>query len=132
MRALIAVVLLCALRLPGLRSQCPNPGSLKDPQGTKLCARMFTDSHENSTLSCVGEQMNIYPQDDYPMLPRSWNDRISSMVVSRFCSLTVWSRTKKEGKRRKFRAGVQHRLRDVRMGLLRNWDNQISAFFCEC
>ncbi|KAJ8342417.1 hypothetical protein SKAU_G00323450 [Synaphobranchus kaupii] len=129
MRVLITVALLCTLSLPGLRSQCPSPGSLKDPEGTKLCARMFTDSHENSTLSCLGEHMNVYPQDDYPFLPRSWNDQISSLVVSRFCSLKVWSRTKKEGKRQTFRAGIQHRLKDVRMGLFRNWDNQISAFY---
>ncbi|XP_064205525.1 syncollin-like [Anguilla rostrata] len=132
MRVLIAVALLCALGLPGLRSQCPDPGSLKDPEGTKLCARVFIDSHKNSSLSCLGEHMNVYPQDDYPMLSRSWNDRISSLVVSRFCTLTVWSRTKKEGKRRKFRGGVQPHLKDVRMGLLRNWNDQISAFYCAC
>ncbi|KAJ8402158.1 hypothetical protein AAFF_G00370230 [Aldrovandia affinis] len=127
LRVLIAVALLC---LTGLKCQCPDSGSLRDPDGTKLCARMFLDSNVNSTLSCGGEHMNVYPTDDYPILARSWNNHISSLVVSRFCSLTVWSLTKKQGKRRKFKAGVQHRLRDVRMGLLRNWDNQISGFYC--
>ncbi|KAG9333091.1 hypothetical protein JZ751_013515 [Albula glossodonta] len=126
MRAVIAVTLLCVFCLPGLNSECPDPGSLRDPEGTKLCARIFADSHKNKTLSCGGEFFNVYPKDDYPLIPTGWNNRISSLVVSRFCSLTVWSITKKEGKRRTFRAGVQHRLRDVRMGLLRNWDNQIS------
>ncbi|XP_036379179.1 syncollin-like [Megalops cyprinoides] len=132
MRVLVSVALLWALYITGNDAQCPDPGSLRDPNGAKLCARMFEHSQENSTLSCLGEHLNAYPKDDFPIIPVGWNNRISSLVVSRFCSLTVWSRSKKEGKRRKFKAGIQPHLKNVRMGLLRNWNDEISGYYCEC
>ncbi|MBN3310386.1 syncollin-like [Amia ocellicauda] len=128
----IAVLVLCAFYFAGLQAQCPDPALLKDNNGTKLCARLFEDSHYYNEQSCGGKSLDVYKGDDCPIMPVWWNNRVSSLVVSKFCSLTVWSRTKKEGKRRKFSAGVVHRLKDVGQGLFSNWNNDISGYFCEC
>ncbi|XP_036379249.1 syncollin-like [Megalops cyprinoides] len=128
----ITVLLLLAVCIAGLQAQCPDPGSLTDASGNKVCARMFEDSHYYYEQSCGGDYLDAYANDDFPFMPRGWNDHISSLVVSKFCSLTVWSRSRKEGSRRKFTSGIQYRLKDVGQGLFGDWDNDISAYYCEC
>ncbi|XP_061103632.1 syncollin-like [Conger conger] len=132
MRGLIAALLLWAAWLEGLNAQCPEPELLKDANNTKLCARLFESSHYYNEQSCGGRSLDVYPGDDAPELKFVWNNRISSLVVSRQCSLTVWSRTKKQGKKKKFSTGIQYRLKDVDQGLFGDWDNDISGYFCEC
>ncbi|XP_036379178.1 syncollin-like [Megalops cyprinoides] len=132
MRGVITALLLSVLCLVGLRAQCPEPGLLKDSGGAKLCARLFEDSHYYNEQSCGGKYLDVYPGEDAPVLSLFWNNRISSLVVAKQCSLTVWSRSKKEGKRKKFSAGIQYRLKDVTQGLFGNWNNDISGYFCEC
>ncbi|XP_064209241.1 syncollin-like [Anguilla rostrata] len=128
----LAALLLFAVSIACLHAQCPDPGSLKDAAGTKVCARMFEDSHYYYEQSCGGDYLDTYAGDDYPFMPKNWNNRISSLVVSRSCSLTVWERSRKEGNRRKFTSGIQYRLKDVGQGLFSDWDNDISAYYCEC
>ncbi|KPP60022.1 hypothetical protein Z043_122009 [Scleropages formosus] len=129
---MIRVLLLSALCLVGLKAQCPDPNSLKDAEGNKVCARMFEDSHYYNEQSCGGQYLDAYSLDDVPIIPYAWNNRISSLVVSTRCSLTVWSRVKKEGKNRKFSAGIQYRLKEVAQGLFGNWNDDISGYYCEC
>lgn len=124
--------LLFALCFLGLDAQCPEPSTLKDADGNKLCARMFEDSHYYYEQSCGGEYLDVYPNEDVPIIPWRWNNRVSSLVVNKFCSLTVWSRTKKNGTKRKFASGIVYRLKDVQQGLLGNWNNDISAYYCVC
>ena len=134
MKTLIAVLLCTALCWDGLNAQCPDPATLKDVNGAKVCARMFSDSTVIYAQSCQGDSLDSYPGDDIPTISLRWNNRVSSLVVSRFCSLTVWSRFRKQGVKRKFSAGIQHRLKDVGQGLgiLRDWDNDISGYWCVC
>ncbi|XP_063058668.1 syncollin-like [Engraulis encrasicolus] len=134
MRTLAAVGLLLCLALcwDQLNAQCPDPATLKDVNGAKVCARMFKDSHYVYAESCGGDSFDVPPGADIPEMPFSWNNRVSSLVVGRGCNLSVWSRGKKEGKRRKFGAGIQYRLKDVQQGLFGDWDNSISAYYCVC
>ncbi|XP_030637915.1 syncollin [Chanos chanos] len=131
MRLLIAL-LICVSSIQGLYAQCPEPNTLVDASGAKVCARMFEDSNYYYEQSCGGEYLDAYPGDDVPIIPWRWNNRISSLVVSRSCTLTVWSLARKEGSKRKFTAGIQPRLRDVGQGLFGNWNNDISAYYCVC
>ncbi|XP_076835945.1 syncollin-like [Brachyhypopomus gauderio] len=126
------ILLLCAVCFLGLDAQCPDPGSLKDAEGNKLCARLYEDSNYYYEQSCGGQYLDINPNEDVPTMPLRWNNRASSLVVSKFCSLTVWSRIKKNGSKRKFGAGVVYRLKDVKQGLFGTWNNDISAYYCTC
>ncbi|TSL04257.1 Syncollin [Bagarius yarrelli] len=128
----VFALLLCALCFLGLDAQCPEPNTLKDFEGNKICARMFEHSNYYYEQSCGGEYIDAYPNEDVPIIPSSWNNRISSLVVNKLCSLTVWSRTKKNGKKKKFSSGIVYRLKDVQQGLFGNWDNDISAYYCVC
>ncbi|KAJ8402160.1 hypothetical protein AAFF_G00370250 [Aldrovandia affinis] len=132
MRGPITALLLCAVCLSGVKAQCPDPELLKDANGVKLCARMFESSHYYNEQSCGGRYIDAYPGDDKPILPFVWNNRMSALVVSRQCTLTVWPRTKKRGTQKKFSAGIQYRLQDVGQGLFGDWDNDISGYFCQC
>ncbi|XP_063058669.1 syncollin-like [Engraulis encrasicolus] len=132
MRTLAAALLCLVLCWDQLNAQCPDPATLKGPDGGKVCARMFKDSHYIYAQSCGGDSFDVAPGADIPSMPYSWNNRVSSLVVARFCSLSVWSRAKKEGKRWKFGAGVQYRLKEVPMGFFGNWDDEISSYYCEC
>ncbi|KAK3523736.1 hypothetical protein QTP70_009256 [Hemibagrus guttatus] len=125
-------LLLCALCFLGLDAQCPEPNTLKDAEGKKICARMFEDSNYYYEQSCGGQYIDAYPGDDVPIIPWSWNNRISSLVVNKLCSLTVWSRIKKNGSKRKFSSGIVYRLKDVQQGLFGSWENDISAYYCVC
>ncbi|XP_036444876.1 syncollin-like [Colossoma macropomum] len=127
-----AALLLCAMCLLGSEAQCPEPSTLKDAEGTKLCARLFEDSNYYYDQSCGGEFLDIYPNDDVPIIPWRWNNRVSSLVVNKSCSLTVWSRIKKNGNKKKFSSGIQYRLKEVSQGLFGDWDNSISAYYCVC
>ncbi|KAL4658596.1 syncollin [Arapaima gigas] len=128
---IISVLLLSALCFVGLKTQCPEPSSLKDAEGNKLCARLFEDSHYYNEQSCSGQYLDVYPMDDVPIVPIGWNNRISSLVVAPRCTLTAWSRSKKEGKKHKFSSGIQYRLKEVAQGLFGNWNDDISGYYCE-
>ena len=132
MKPLIAVLLCTALCWDGLNAQCPDPATLTNVNGAKVCARMFEDSHYLYAHSCGGDSLDSFPGDDKPVITRRWNNRVSSIVVAQGCYLTVWDRIKKEGNKRKFRAGIQYRLKDLSNGLAGNWDNIISGYTCGC
>ncbi|XP_062342282.1 syncollin-like [Osmerus eperlanus] len=131
MRTIIALILGASCMVV-LHALCPDPASLKDLNGNKICARLFKDSH------CGGEALDILIGDDVPAVPSRWKSRASSLVVSSHCYLTVWSRINKQGSKRKFRSGIQYRLKDVPKGgrslkgLFGNWDNEIAAYYCTC
>uniref|UniRef100_A0AAZ3PWA6 Secreted protein n=1 Tax=Oncorhynchus tshawytscha TaxID=74940 RepID=A0AAZ3PWA6_ONCTS len=82
MKVMIAL-LLSTLCFEVLNAQCPEANALKDADGVKLCARMFEDSHYYYEQSCGGEYLDAYPGEDVPIIPWRWNNRISSLVVSR-------------------------------------------------
>lgn len=132
MKTLVTLLLCVALFWEGLNAACPEPSTLIDAEGKKVCARMFEDSHYVYEQSCGGKHFDAYPGEDVPRIPLVWNNRISSLVVARGCSLTVWGRILKEGAKRKFSAGIQYRLKDVMQGLFGNWNNDISAYYCVC
>lgn len=131
MKVMIAL-LLSTLCFEVLNAQCPEANALKDADGVKLCARMFEDSHYYYEQSCGGEYLDSYPGEDVPIIPWRWNNRISSLVVSRGCSLTVWKYTKKRGSKSKFGAGIKYRLKETMQGLFGNWENDISGYYCVC
>lgn len=115
-----------------LAAQCPAPNELKDESGTKICARMFEDSHYIFEQSCGGKYLDAMNGDDVPFMPLLWNDRISSMVVGTRCELRVWSNFPKLGDNRKFSSGVYYQLKDYKNGLLDTWNNEISSYYCTC
>ncbi|XP_051534366.1 syncollin-like [Myxocyprinus asiaticus] len=131
MKVVIAL-LLAALCFEGLNAQCPDPSTLKDNEENKLCARMFEHSSYYYDQSCTGKFLDVYPSEDVPIIPWVWNDRISSLVVGRSCSLTVWSRSKKQGSKKKFSAGIVYHLKDVKKGLFGDWNDSISGYYCTC
>ncbi|KAG5285038.1 hypothetical protein AALO_G00033400 [Alosa alosa] len=132
MKSLAAVLVCVALCWQGLNAVCPDHTTLTDVNGVKLCARFFEDSSPIYAQSCAGESMDVYPGDDVPNMPLRWNNRVSSLVVARYCSLTVWDFYLKEGKKKKFSGGIQYRLREVSQGLIGSWDNDISGYYCTC
>ncbi|XP_041948611.1 syncollin-like isoform X1 [Alosa sapidissima] len=132
MKSLAAVLVCVALCWEGLNAECPEPTALKDANGGKLCARLFTDSHYVFAQSCGGASLDVFPGDDVPTIDRKWNNRVSSLVVARSCSLTVWDYAKKGGTKRKFSTGIQYQLKDVPKGLFGNWNDDISAYYCTC
>ncbi|KAA0720113.1 hypothetical protein E1301_Tti008260 [Triplophysa tibetana] len=131
MKAFIAV-LIAALCFEGLNAQCPEPSALKDGGGNKLCARMFEHSSYYYDMSCYGNFLDVYPDEDVPIIPRAWNNRVSSLVVAKSCSLTVWSRSKKQGSKKKFSAGIVYHLKESKQGLFGDWNDSISGYYCTC
>ncbi|KAG2468969.1 syncollin-like [Polypterus senegalus] len=131
MKALVLTIALL-VTLAGVWAQCPSPSDLKTENGTKICARMYENDHYYYDQCCGGNYLDTFSGDDMPLIPKGWNDRISSLVVGSRCDLTVWSRSKKEGTKRKFSSGIQYRLKDVAKGLFGNWDNSISSYYCKC
>ncbi|KAA0720112.1 hypothetical protein E1301_Tti008261 [Triplophysa tibetana] len=131
MKAFIAV-LFAALCFEALNAQCPEPDTLQDAEGNKLCARMFQHSSYYYDQSCQGKVLDVYPGEDYPILTWAWDNRISSLVVAKSCSLTVWSRSKKEGSKKTFSAGIAYHLKDVKDGLFGDWNDSISGYYCTC
>ena len=130
MRTIIALILGASCMVV-LHALCPQPNTLKDAAGNKICARLFDDSHYVYDQSCGGEYLDIPINTDAPIMPHSWRNRASSLVASSRCHLTVWSQNKKEGFKRRF-TGIQYRLKDVIQGLMSNWDNDIAAYHCTC
>ncbi|XP_062393374.1 syncollin-like [Sardina pilchardus] len=132
MRSLAALLVCVSLCWDGLNAVCPEPATLKDANGGKVCARFFEDADLVYAESCSGESMDVFPGDDVANVPWAWNNRVSSLVVGRGCSLTVWDHYWKTGAKRKFSAGIQYRLREVSQGLFSNWNNDISGYYCTC
>lgn len=132
MKIAVSLLVLSTLCFMDLNAQCPEPNALVDVDGNKLCARLWEDSNIYNEQSCAGAYLDAYPKSDVPIMPHGWNDRISALVVANRCSLTVWSRSKKDGKKKKFTSGIYYRLKEVSLGLLRNWNDQISGYYCEC
>lgn len=131
MKVVIAL-LLAALCFEGLNAECPDPATLKDDYGSKLCAQMFEDSSYYYDDSCTGSFLDVYPDEDTPIMPWVWDNRVSSLVVGRGCSLTVWSKTKKQGYKKKFSAGIVYHLKELKQGLFGNWNDSISGYYCTC
>ena len=132
MKTLIAVLLCTALCWDGLNAQCPDPATLTNVNGAKVCARMFSDSTVIYAQSCQGDSLDSYPGDDIPTISLRWNNRVSSLVVSQGCTLTVWDRFRKQGRKHTFSAGIEYRLKEAGQGLIGDWDNDISGYWCVC
>ncbi|KAG9478269.1 syncollin-like [Eleutherodactylus coqui] len=130
MRALSLCILpLLATLAMGL---CPAPADVKDADGNKLCARLYADDSPYYDECCAGDFLDVKSGDDVPYVPLKWNNHISSLAVGTRCELTVWSKKPKEGNTKKFTAGAQPRLVEVKRGLLGDWDNVISSYYCKC
>ncbi|XP_069800155.1 syncollin [Dendropsophus ebraccatus] len=111
---------------------CPTPAELKDKDGNRLCARLYADDSPYYDECCAGESLDVPPGEDVPYILLRWNNRISSLVVGTRCELTVWSKKPKDGYSKKFNAGAQPRLAEVKKGLFGDWDNSISSYYCKC
>ncbi|XP_062996202.1 syncollin [Elgaria multicarinata webbii] len=123
---------LLLLLLAGAWAQCPVPADLKNPDGTKICAQLYTDDSPYYDQCCGGVVAVVQPNEDQPYMPSTLNNKVSSLVVGQRCELTVWSSKAKGGKTRKFKAAAFPRLQEYRKGLFGNWDNSISAYYCKC
>lgn len=127
--------LLLALALaavPAVRGACPAAADLKNPDGTRTCAKVYDKSDPYYENCCGGAELAIKPDTDLPFLPSGWTNVISSLVVAPRCELTVWSRRGKDGKTHKFSAGVYPRLEEYRRGVFGHWSNAISSIYCRC
>ncbi|XP_056396493.1 syncollin [Hyla sarda] len=111
---------------------CPQPAELKDRDGNRVCARLYSDDSPYYDECCAGDSLEVMPGEDVPYILLKWNNRISSLVVGTRCELTVWSKRPKDGYTKKFNSGVQPRLSEVKKGLLGDWDNSISSYYCKC
>ncbi|XP_040262455.1 syncollin [Bufo bufo] len=111
---------------------CPQPAEIKDRDGNKLCAKLYADSSPYYDECCAGDSLDVAPGEDVPYILLKWINRISSLVVGPRCELTVWSKRPKNGYTKKFNAGVQPRLAEVKKGLIGDWDNSISSYYCKC
>ncbi|XP_053330129.1 syncollin [Spea bombifrons] len=128
----VAGVLLLPLLLSPSLGICPQPADLKDPQGNKLCGRLYADSSVYYDECCGGDYLDVRVGEDIPYIKLTWNNRVSSLVVAPRCELTVWSRKPKEGETRKFSSGVYPRLEEIRKGLFGDWNDSISSYYCKC
>ncbi|XP_004636936.1 syncollin [Octodon degus] len=126
---LLALALVAA---PGVRGACPAPADLKTEDGTRTCAKLYDKSDAYYDNCCAGAELSLQPGADLPYLPSNWANTVSSLVVGQRCELTVWSRSGKGGKSRKFSAGAYPRLEEYRRGLLGDWNNAISGLYCRC
>ncbi|XP_061453100.1 syncollin [Rhineura floridana] len=113
-------------------AQCPVAADLKAPDGSKICAQMYTDDSPYYDQCCAGSVLVAQPNEDQPYMPSAFNNKISSLVVGQRCELTVWSAKAKGGKTRKFKPGPYPRLQEYAKGLFGNWNNAISAYYCKC
>ncbi|XP_048355318.1 syncollin [Sphaerodactylus townsendi] len=128
----LLLLLLLPLLFPLAWAQCPAPADLKNADGTKICAQLYTDNSPYYDQCCTGSVLLVQPGEDQPYVPAAFNNKISSLVVATRCELTVWSGKGKAGNTRKFKAGAFPRLQEYRRGLFGDWDNSISAFYCKC
>ncbi|KAG8448889.1 hypothetical protein GDO86_015819 [Hymenochirus boettgeri] len=128
---LLSLCALSVLLCPSL-GLCPLPADLKDNEGNKLCARLYEDNSPYYDQCCEGEFLDVKSGDDFPYIPLKWNNRISSLVVGPRCELSVWNKKAKEGYTRKFSAGAQPRLQEVKKGLFGDWNDSISSYYCKC
>nr|XP_056703628.1 syncollin [Euleptes europaea] len=127
-QSLLLLPLLCALAW----AQCPAPAELKNPNGTKICAQLYTDNSPYYDQCCKGSVLLVQPDEDQPYVPSAFNNKVSSLVVAPRCELSVWSRKGKAGNTRKFKSGAFPRLQEYRRGIFGDWDDSISAFYCKC
>lgn len=113
MSPLCSLLLAVALAaVPGVRGNCPEPASLKKPDGTRTCAKLYEKSDPYYDNCCGGAELSVEPGTDLPYLPSGWNNAISSAVVAPRCELVVWSSRGKGGKTRKFSSGTYPRLEE--------------------
>lgn len=133
MSPLCSLLLAVALAaVPGVRGNCPEPASLKKPDGTRTCAKLYEKSDSYYDNCCGGAELSVEPGTDLPYLPSGWNNAISSAVVAPRCELVVWSSRGKGGKTRKFSSGTYPRLEEYRLGIFGDWSNSISSLYCRC
>ncbi|XP_016077849.1 PREDICTED: LOW QUALITY PROTEIN: syncollin [Miniopterus natalensis] len=132
---------LALVAIPGVRGACPAAADLKNPDGTRTCAKVYDKSDPYYENCCAGAELSIArhrpalpaePGRDLPFLPSDWTNVISSLVVAPRCELTVWSRRGKAGKTHKFKTGTYPRLEEYRRGIFGHWSNAISSLYCRC
>ncbi|XP_050784650.1 syncollin [Gopherus flavomarginatus] len=124
-------LLLFPLLLASSWAQCPALADLKNADRSKICAQLYTDNNPYYAQCCGGSVLQVQPGDDIPYIPFGWNNKVSSLVVAPRCELSIWSRMGKEGYSHKFNGGVVCRLQEIKKGLLGDWDNSISAYYCK-
>ncbi|KAJ7304137.1 hypothetical protein JRQ81_011665 [Phrynocephalus forsythii] len=129
--ALVLSVLL-PLLVARVQAECPAPADLKNDDGTKICAKLYTDNSPYYNQCCAGNVLLVPPEEDQPYMPSAFNNKVSSLVVAQRCQLTVWSSKGKEGKTRTFKTGAFPRLQEYRRGIFGDWNNAISAYYCKC
>ncbi|XP_026577230.1 syncollin [Pseudonaja textilis] len=134
MKALLSTLLLLPLLFATGQAQCPAPTELQNPHpnGTKVCAQMYTDNSPYYDLCCAGSLLMVLEGEDQPYMPTAFNNKVSSLVVAQRCELTVWYRKGKAGSTRVFKAGAYPRLQEFKRAIFSNWDNAISAYYCKC
>ncbi|XP_065511277.1 syncollin [Caloenas nicobarica] len=131
--ATVTVMLVAALAaLGGAGAQCPTPASLRPSDGSVVCAQLYSDNSAYYDQCCAGDVLLVSPDDDVPYMPLNWINRVSSLVVATKCKLTVWSLPGKLGKSRTFSAVAVPRLQEYSKGLLGNWNDAISGYYCKC
>uniref|UniRef100_A0A452HCX1 Uncharacterized protein n=1 Tax=Gopherus agassizii TaxID=38772 RepID=A0A452HCX1_9SAUR len=101
---------------PCKQGGCPAPADLKNANGSKICAQLYSDDNPYYA-QCLGAAC--------------CSNKVSSLVVAPRCELGIWSRMGKEGYSHKFNGGVVYRLQEIKKGLLGDWDNSISAYYCK-
>ncbi|NWI58807.1 SYCN protein, partial [Calyptomena viridis] len=75
---------------------------LRDSNGTRICAELFTDDSAYYDQCCAGNVLVVEPGSDVPYMPHGWSGTASSLVVGTKCELVVWSRKGKNGDTHKF------------------------------
>uniref|UniRef100_A0A8C6IMH8 Uncharacterized protein n=1 Tax=Melopsittacus undulatus TaxID=13146 RepID=A0A8C6IMH8_MELUD len=112
--------------------QCPSPSELRRADGSRICALLYTDDSVYYSNCCGGRALAVEPGSDVPYMALGFSGRISSLVVGTRCELSVWAHSGKRGSTRVFKAGAVPRLREVRRGVLSNWDDAIRSYYCQC
>ncbi|KAJ6663557.1 hypothetical protein lerEdw1_009636 [Lerista edwardsae] len=133
MKASAGFLLLLLPLLAGVAwGQCPVAADLKNADGTRLCALLYTDNSPYYDQCCAGSVLVVQPGEDQPYVPTAFNNKVSSLVVGTRCELTVWSKKAKGGNTRKFKPGPFPRLQEYGRGLFGDWNDAISAYYCKC
>ncbi|XP_020642883.3 syncollin [Pogona vitticeps] len=132
LRSPLFLAILLPLLAAGVWAECPVPTDLKNADGTKVCAKLYTENSPYYNQCCAGDVLLVPPEEDQPYVPSAFNNKVSSLVVAQKCQLVVWSSKGKGGKTRTFKTGSYPRLQEYRRGIFGDWNNAISAYYCKC
>merc|ERR1711962_155391 len=88
------------------------------------------DYDKDPLLSCKGEYMEAYNQEEMPDLPSHWNNKISSLVVREGCTLDAYEHSNYHGGNKYF-TELHPNLNDE-MIHFQDWNDEITSFLCDC